>query len=348
MRLLRCITVPELPEVETIRRQLVPLVEGRKCVEATSHWSEKFLPAREVTGVRFKTLTRKGKYLICGLDDDGHDGEREHSEGQHSERELIVHLGMTGSLLVVGGAEGSSQEGRGAVAVDSVSVKASGVTGRDKSGKAGGASSRKATASQIAVPTRIYEQPSEAQPHKAEHIRARWWLDDGSQLIFNDIRRFGRLRVVPAGCYETAPTLAAQGPDALSKGFTPEVLHARLRQSRRTLKTQLLSQRPVAGLGNIYADEALWESGIHPARRNLSPARCETLHQAIKEVLNRALKFGGTTLRDYRTPDASTGSFQKKLRCYGRAGHPCPRCQTPLRKQVIDARTTTWCPRCQR
>ena len=285
-------------------------------MEAVSHWSEKFLPAREVTGARFQTLTRKGKYLICGLGDEGQDGEREHSEGQRSERELerelIVHLGMTGSLLVAGGAEGSSQEGRGA------------------------------------VPTRIYEQPSESQPHKAEHIRARWWLDNGSQLIFNDIRRFGRLRVVPAGCYETAPTLAAQGPDALSSDFTPDVLHARLRQSRRTLKTQLLSQRPVAGLGNIYADEALWESGIHPARRNLSPARCETLHQAIKEVLNRALKFGGTTLRDYRTPDASTGSFQKKLRCYGRAGHPCPRCQTPLRKQVIDARTTTWCPRCQK
>lgn len=274
-------------------------------MEATSHWSEKFLPAREVTGARFQTLTRKGKYLICGLDDEEHDGEE-----QHGERELIVHLGMTGSLLMVDGADNA--------------------------------------ASPIAVPTRIYEQPSEAQPHKAEHIRARWWLDDGSQLIFNDIRRFGRLRVVPAGCYETAPTLAAQGPDALSKDFTPEVLHARLRQSRRTLKTQLLSQRPVAGLGNIYADEALWESGIHPARRNLSPARCETLHQAIKEVLNRALKFGGTTLRDYRTPDASTGSFQKKLRCYGRAGHPCPRCQTPLRKQVIDARTTTWCPHCQK
>ena len=339
--------MPELPEVETIRRQLVPLVEGRRCVEATSHWSEKFLPAREVTGARFQTLTRKGKYLICRLDDEGQHNEERHSE-QRSERELIVHLGMTGSLLVVGGAEGSSQEGRGAVAVDSVSVKVSGVTGIDKSGKAGGASSQKATASQIAVPTRIYEQPSEAQLHKAEHIRARWWLDDGSQLIFNDIRRFGRLRVVPAGCYETAPTLAAQGPDALSSDFTPDVLHARLRQSRRTLKTQLLSQRPVAGLGNIYADEALWESGIHPARRNLSPARCETLHRAIKEVLNRALKFGGTTLRDYRTPDASTGSFQKKLRCYGRAGHPCPRCQTPLRKQVIDARTTTWCPRCQR
>ena len=280
------------------------------CVEAASHWSEKFLPAREVTGARFQTLTRKGKYLICGLDDEG-----QHSEQQQGERELIVHLGMTGSLLVVDGAD----EG------DSDSQE------RHR-----------------AVPTRIYEQPSEAQPHKAQHIRARWWLDDGSQLIFNDIRRFGRLRVVPAGCYETAPTLAAQGPDALSKDFTPEVLHARLRQSTRTLKTQLLSQRPVAGLGNIYADEALWESGIHPARRNLSPARCETLHRAIKEVLNRALKFGGTTLRDYRTPDASTGNFQKKLRCYGQAGHPCRRCETPLRKQVIDARTTTWCPHCQK
>lgn len=273
--------MPELPEVETIRRQLVPLVEGRRCVEAASHWSEKFLPAREVTGARFQTLNRKGKYLICGLDDEQHG----------SERELIVHLGMTGSLLVADGCE---------------------------------------------------------QPYEAEHIRARWWLDDGSQLIFNDIRRFGRLRVVLAGCYETAPTLAAQGPDALSPDFTPEVLHANIRMSSRSLKTQLLSQRPVAGLGNIYADEALWEARIHPARRNLSPARCETLHQAIKEVLNRSLNFGGTTLRDYRTPDASTGNFQKKLQCYGRAGHPCPRCQTLLRKQVIDARTTTWCPRCQK
>ena len=300
--------MPELPEVETIRRQLVPLVEGRRCVEAASHWSEKFLPAREVTGARFLELKRKGKYLICGLD----------SEGIGSERELIIHLGMTGSLLVVEGADGD----------DCSSEKNSSRTGTRKAPLA---------------PTRIYEPPLEA-----EHIRARWWLDNGSQLIFNDIRRFGRLRIVPTGHYETAPTLAAQGPDALSSDFTPEVLHARLRKSTRTLKTQLLSQRPVAGLGNIYADEALWESSIHPARRNLSFARCETLHQAIIEVLQRALKFGGTTLRDYRTPDASTGNFQKKLKCYGRAGYPCPRCNTTLRKQVIDARTTTWCPHCQR
>lgn len=324
--------MPELPEVETIRRQLEPLLLGRKCVEAESHWHQKFLPAREIVGCEFLNLTRKGKYLICELAEevDGARGKATKKVGKAQKagktkktdngdrrrrgdghRDLVIHLGMTGSLIV-----------------------------KDTDAAATKYLPELISSSQSSLPKSASDSLS--------HIRARWWLDDHTQLVFNDIRRFGRLRVVPRGDYSSAPTLARQGPDALSPEFTPKVLHARLLQSTRTLKTQLLSQRPVAGLGNIYADEALWEAGIHPARRNLSPARCETLHRAIRDVLDKALEAGGTTLRDYRTPDSSTGSFQYRLNCYGQAGHPCPSCHSTLRKQAIDARTTTWCPSCQR
>ena len=324
MHRVRCIAVPELPEVETIRRQLEPLLLGRKCLEAESHWHQKFLPAREIVGCEFLSLTRKGKYLICDLAEDADGeaagqtmktdkGDRQSRGDEH--RELIIHLGMTGSLIIKD-------------------------TDKDTAAATTKYLPELTSSSRSSLPRSSSDSLS--------HIRARWWLDDRTQLVFNDIRRFGRLRVVPRGDYSSAPTLASQGPDALSPEFTPEALHARLRQSTRTLKTQLLSQRPVAGLGNIYADEALWEAGIHPARRNLSSARCATLHRAIRDVLDKALEAGGTTLRDYRTPDSSTGSFQYHLNCYGQAGHPCPRCHTALRKQAIDARTTTWCPSCQR
>lgn len=271
--------MPELPEVETIRRKLVPYVEGRICVEASADPAEKFKVAEEILGVQFGRLKRLGKYLLFELDDG---------------REMVAHLGMTGAFLVTP------------------------------------------------------QAPQSELPHSHSHIRARWTLDDGNQLAYRDIRRFGRLRVVPAGSYQTAPTLAAQGPDALSPEFTSDSLYQGLRRSRRALKTQLLSQRPVAGLGNIYADEALWEAGISPTLKQLSRKRSETLHAAIVEVLNRALEFGGTTLRDYRMPDESTGYFQRELMCYGRAGEPCLRCAAPLRKKVLDARTACWCPRCQK
>lgn len=198
--------------------------------------------------------------------------------------------------------------------------------------------------------------PSDQQL-ELSHIRARWQLDgqhdqhdhhDQLQLAYRDIRRFGRLRVVPAGCYRSAPTLFSQGPDALSDEFTPQHLHQALKRSRRPLKTQLLSQRPVAGLGNIYADEALWESQISPVARQLSRPRCERLHEAIADVLGRALEAGGTTLQDYRLPDETTGYFQRELRCYGRAGEPCLRCGDPLRRKVIDARSACWCAGCQK
>ena len=180
------------------------------------------------------------------------------------------------------------------------------------------------------------------------HLRAWWRLDDGSVFTFHDTRRFGRVRVVAAGCYDTIAALSRLGPEPFSAQFTGESLWQAVRMSRRCLKTQLLSQRPVAGVGNIYADEALWLAGINPAVRRLSRPRAEDLAETIRAALASGLRNGGTTLRDYVTVDGGYGRNQHHLCCYGRSGEPCERCGTELRRRVIDARGTTWCPICQR
>ena len=264
--------MPELPEVETIRRQLAPRLQDRRIQEADSHPSEKFTPAKDAIGTTIQGLRRKGKYLIAPLDD-----------GQ----ELIIHLGMTGAL---------------------------------------------------ALTPQVPDDP---------YIRAWWLLDRDEVLVYRDVRRFGRIRCVPAGQYDTIPTLAAQGPDALSPDFTAEAFYLALRRSRRRIPTQLLSQKPVAGVGNIYGNEALWIAGIHPAKRQISRAAAEKLHAAIVEVLEAGLANGGTTLRDYRNADGEEGSHQHALACYGRSGKPCLRCAAPLQHRTYDARTLTFCPQCQ-
>src|SRR5262245_62010559 len=267
--------MPELPEVETIRRQLEPLVVGRRLGEAWAFPHPKFLPALEVGDAEVTAVGRRGKYLLVGLDG--------------GERELVVHLGMTGSLRV-----------------------------------------------------RPAGDPGDA------YVRAWWGLDGGpagEALEYRDVRRFGRLAVAEGGVY--AGTLAVQGPDALDPTFTADDLWRALRSSRRAVKTQLLSQRPVAGVGNIYADEALWRARINPFRRTVTRAQAAALLPALREVLTASLRHGGTTLRDYRTVDGSPGRNQTRLAVYGQAGLPCPRCGTPLRSRTLDARTTTWCPVCQ-
>jgi formamidopyrimidine-DNA glycosylase len=180
------------------------------------------------------------------------------------------------------------------------------------------------------------------------YVRAHWTFDDANRLELRDIRRFGRVAVIPRGCYDALPTLAAQGPDPFSDEFTPDQLRRALRHSRVHVKTQLLSQRPVAGIGNIYADEALWRARIHPARRNdITRAEAERLHHAIVAVLRQGIDNGGTTLRDYRTVAGEPGENQHALDCYGRAGEPCRRCGTPLSRLVVGARGTTFCTHCQ-
>jgi formamidopyrimidine-DNA glycosylase len=265
--------VPELPEVETIRRQLAARVPGHRVVAASAHPSPKFADATEVVGARMEAVERRGKYLLLPTDDD---------------RELIIHLGMTGVLSV--------------------------------------------------------ERP--AAPDDRWR-RASWVLDDGSTLALDDQRRFGRVAVVPRDDHRSLPTLAALGPEPLEAGFTPAGLHRALAGGGQVVKTRLLGQRVVAGVGNIYADEALWRAGINPAARRIGPARAAALHAALVAVLAEAVAHGGTRLRDYRTLDGDTGAHQWHLDCYGRAGRPCNRCGTTLRRRVLDGRSTTWCPACQ-
>jgi formamidopyrimidine-DNA glycosylase len=274
--------MPELPEVETIRRQLEPLVVGRRLTSAWAFPHPKFIAALEVEGATITGTSRRGKYLLLSLNDG---------------RELIVHLGMTGSLRV------------------------------RPAGDSGDA-----------------------------YVRAWWGLDGpapdmgdaslaGQALEYRDVRRFGRLAVAEDGQY--AGTLAVQGPDAFDRRLTAEEFWRALRRSRRAIKTQLLSQRPIAGVGNIYADEALWRARINPARRTVTRAEAAALLDAVRRVLAGSLQNGGTTLTTYRNAEGRPGRNQQRLNVYGQAGLPCPRCGTELRSRVLDGRTTTWCPTCQ-
>lgn len=262
-----------MPEVETIRRQLDPLLGGRTIVSVESHPAANFVSATDAQGARIDGVGRRGKYLIVPLEDG---------------RELIIHLGMTGSL-------------------------------------------------RIAPPGDRGDR----------YVRSRWELEGGDVLEFRDVRRFGRIAVVDAGDYRSLPTLARLGPEPLSPGFDGDVLWAGLKRSNRRVKTQLLSQRPVAGVGNIYADEALFRAGVNPALRRVTRAQAGRLAPAITAVLSEGIEHGGTTLRDYRTVSGEQGGHQFHLLCYGRAGEPCVNCGEELSGRVLDGRSTTWCRSCQ-
>ena len=270
--------MPELPEVETIRRQLEPRVVGASIADAGAHWSDKFAPAVEAVGGEIIGARRRGKYLLFDLD-------------HEVPTELIVHLGMTGRLAV-------------------------------------------------------HETDDDAELDHP-HLRAWWRFDDGRMFTFHDTRRFGRIHVVDAGDYGEIPTLHHLGPEPWDPAFTGKALAAFVKRSNRYLKTILLAQRAVAGVGNIYADEALWMAEINPATRRLSTERADRLVETIQAALQSGLDHGGTTLRDYVDGDGETGENQHELFCYGRAGSPCHRCATELRSRVLDARTTTYCPVCQ-
>lgn len=274
--------MPELPEVETIRRQLAPALAGAEIIEAGSHWSTKFTPALDAIGHEITGARRRGKYLLIDL----HEAD---ADPEPVDRELVVHLGMTGRLAVVD------------------------------------------------------DSPDTGHPH----LRAWWRFADGRTLTFHDTRRFGRIHVVERGDHATIPTLAALGPEPFDDAFTGAALAAFVRRSDRHLKTILLGQRAVAGIGNIYADEALWLAGINPATRRLARPRAERLVEAVRVALRSGLDHGGTTLRDYVDSTGRTGENQHRLHCYGRGGEPCERCGTLLRRRELDARSTTWCPRCQ-
>ncbi len=172
---------------------------------------------------------------------------------------------------------------------------------------------------------------------------------EGLTLYFHDPRRFGRLCLVPAGDYRSLATLSHMGPEPLGGAFE---LDRFAEQARRAgmVKPWLLSQKPVAGLGNIYCDEALWQARLHPAQRGLTYTEAGSLHRAITSVLSRAVELGGSTLSDhsYQQPDGEPGYFQLEHRVYGRSGLPCPRCGQLVVKIRLAGRGTHLCPGCQK
>ena len=273
--------MPELPEVETIRRRLEPLLSGRKIVrvEINDPRLTRPVPANELaaglSGERIEVLDRRGKYLLVRLE---------------SGLTLVIHLRMTGSLR-----------------------------------------HRRAGAEQVA------------------HERARLELDDGSELAYRDVRRFGTWHLLAPDELEEYLN-ARVGPEPLAPEFTPELLGERLAGRRAPLKAALLDQRTLAGLGNIYVDEALWRAKLHPARPagSLGKPALIRLHDGIRETLHAGIARQGATLRDYALPSGESGSMQDEFRVYGREGEPCERCGAAISKTRIAGRGTWFCPRCQR
>jgi formamidopyrimidine-DNA glycosylase len=182
----------------------------------------------------------------------------------------------------------------------------------------------------------------------APYVRVSFDLDDGRRLLYTDPRKFGRLALLDAG--ELEASLATLGPEPLAPEFTPAVLAERLAGRDRGLKALLLDQSVVAGLGNIYADEALYQARLHPLRpaSGLTSEEVAALHAAIQDVLRTGIEHGGTTIGRYRDTNNEAGTHREHLEVYQRTGQPCPRCGTPIHRIVVAQRGTHYCPSCQR
>lgn len=270
--------MPELPEVETIVRDLARMVRGAtiervEVLRSDLIRSDAKAFAKALTGRTIDRITRRAKNIVIAIGED----------------RLVVNLGMTGNLLA---------------------------------------------------------RPADAPP--LSHIGVRFHLDGGREMVYRDIRRFGRLEVLSGGEWEERE--AQLGVEPLGEEFTGELLHRLTRTSKVAIKTWLMDQRRVVGVGNIYASEALFRAGIDPRRRanSLSKPRAKRLRDAVQEVLQEAIEFRGTTLLDYRDASGEEGAFAERLRVYDRAGEPCRVCGAPIRRIVQGGRSTFFCPHCQK
>jgi formamidopyrimidine-DNA glycosylase len=298
--------VPELPEVETIRSQLEPEIVGRRIVSARIHdqrWTRPEPPRkveRAVAGRRIERVGRRGKYLVVALEGDRH---------------LVMHLRMTGNLLLRPADAGPAHEDE---ALDLMDAR-----------KFGG--------------PRLYPSHPEAR-----HLRAEFELDDGSELWFTDARRFGH-GVVLRGSELDAYFDARLGIEPLSGELTPQVLLELARGRTAPLKSFLLNQRWIAGIGNIYADEALHRAELHPLSPagSLRPEHAEALVEGIVEALETGLANGGSSIDDYRDARGRKGSMQDEFLVHTREGEDCPRCGATIRRIVVTGRSTYFCPECQ-
>jgi formamidopyrimidine-DNA glycosylase len=282
--------MPELPEVETIARQLRELVVDRTIADFSSSWVRLTEPepaevfAARLRGRRIAGVRRRGKFVVFDLDD----GDA-----------LVVSLRMTGQLLY-------------------------GVDGVDE-----------------------------------RYVRGEIRFTDGTTLRFADTRKFGRMAIVDQATLDALPEVrrprmplhASLGQEPLDRRFTVAWLRDLFRRrSRAAIKPLLLDQRAIAGIGNIYAIEALWRAKIHPQRPagSLRTGEIERLHEAIKWALRKGIRLGGASRRDYVDARGREGRMQREFQVYGRAGEPCPRCGRPILRTVVGGRGTFHCPHCQR
>lgn len=276
--------MPELPEVETVRRGLAPFLEGRRLVHVEQRRPDlrwplppDFVP--RLLGRRIVALRRRAKYLLAEIEDG---------------TVLIAHLGMSGRMLITQG------------------------------------------------------RPAALEKH--DHIVLA--TEDDVWLRFNDARRFGSMDLATLETLDSHKLLAGLGPEPLSNAFNGPALAAALAGKRTPIKAALLDQKVVAGIGNIYACEALYRAGLSPRRlaATVQGGRAEKLATAVKQVLAEAIESGGSTLRDYRQADGELGYFQHSFKVYDREGLACAAidCGRPLLRLVQSGRSTFYCARCQR
>ncbi|MGL4321960.1 MAG: bifunctional DNA-formamidopyrimidine glycosylase/DNA-(apurinic or apyrimidinic site) lyase [Paracoccaceae bacterium] len=283
--------MPELPEVETVRRGLIPVMEGQVIAQALVNRPDLRWPfppdmAGRLTGKRVLALRRRSKYILADL-----------SSGES----LLVHLGMSGRMLISGAMIGEFHH---------------------------------------------------VHPAPAKHDHVVLDMERGARVTFNDARRFGAMDLVPTDAAESHPLLAALGPEPLGNAFDEDYLVARLKGRNTPIKTALLDQHVVAGLGNIYVCEVLYRAGVDPRviAGKVPAKRLRSLVPIIREVLNEAIDVGGSSLRDYRQADGELGYFQHSFLVYGREGEPCMSvgCNSVVARVVQAGRSSFYCPTCQR
>ena len=291
--------MPELPEVETVRRGLEPVLVGNAFARVEQRRADLRFPFPKNFGMRLsgrtvEALDRRAKYLLARLDD----GEV-----------LVMHLGMTGRFRI---------------------DRANGMRG----------------------------DVAQAQEKASKHEHIVFHLGDGTLVRYSDTRRFGLMDLIRAERLDKHALFKGLGIEPLSPAFTPEWLAERLKGKATSIKAALLDQKLIAGLGNIYACEALHRAGISPmklagtlATKSGKPTKkAEALVAAVKTVLAEAIKAGGSSLRDYKRADGRLGRFQHRFKTYNREGKPCPRkgCGGTVRRTVQGGRSTFHCPTCQR
>jgi len=283
--------LPELPEVETVRRGLVPVMEGRQILRADVRRPDLRWPfppgmADRLTGVRVNALRRRSKYILADLS---------------SQETLIIHLGMSGRILISGAQAGAFHHAHPA-------------------------------------------------PEKHDHVVLD--MQGGARITFNDARRFGAMDLTPTSGLGQHRLIAGLGPEPLGNSFHADYLLAKLQGRNMPVKSALLDQRIVAGLGNIYVCEVLHRVGLSPLRKagQIAKGRIAALAPAIRDVLSEAIEAGGSSLKDYRQTDGDLGYFQHNFRVYGRESQPCltPGCEGRIRRIVQSGRSSFYCAQCQR